>query len=69
MSRKIVIVVFSLLSAAFLFRFVQFGYKWLSGASSPEFNYKALTAWSAVYVVVCAAVAWTTAKLGKSEDT
>ena len=67
MIRKIVAVVFSLLSLAFLGRFAQYGYKWLSHATSPDLNYKALTAWCAVYVIVCAAIAWAAIKLPKDD--
>ena len=67
MIRKAVSIVFALLSAAFLFRFVQYGYNWLSGASTQDINYKALTVWSLVYVVVCAAIAWIVFRLGREE--
>lgn len=67
MIRKIVVTVFSLLALAFLFRFAQNGYKWLSHASSPDVNYKAMTIWCAIYVVVCAAIAWVTVRLPKEE--
>lgn len=50
-------VVFGLLSVAFLFRAAQFGYKWLSGAVQGETNFKAMTIWAFVYVVVCAGIA------------
>jgi TRAP-type C4-dicarboxylate transport system permease small subunit len=52
-----VTIVFGLLSAAFLFRALQFGYKWLSGAVEPETNFKAMTIWALIYVVVCAGIA------------
>lgn len=68
MIRKIVAVVFGLLSLVFLARLAQYGYKWLSHASSPDLNYKALTAWCAIYVVVCAAIAWAAIKLPKDES-
>lgn len=68
MIRKIVAVVFGLLSLAFFGRFVQYAYKWLSHAVSQDLNYKALTAWCAVYVVVCAAIAWAAIKLPKDES-
>ena len=52
-----VTIIFGLLSAAFLFRTLQFGYKWLSGAVESETNFKAMTIWALVYVLVCAGIA------------
>ncbi len=63
MLRKALSVVLAVLAIAFLARGVQYGYLWLSGASSPDANYKALTAWSGVYLVVCGALAWVVARL------
>lgn len=68
MIRKIITVVFALLAVAFFARLVQYGYKWLSHAPSQDLNYKALTAWCAVYVVVCAAVSWGVSRLPKEDD-
>jgi uncharacterized membrane protein len=53
----IVTVVFGLLSVAFLFRTVQFGYKWLARVVEGDTNFKAMTIWALVYVIVCAAIA------------
>jgi hypothetical protein len=63
MLRKAVSLLFAILAVAFLARGIQYGYLWMSGASSPEANYKALTAWSGVYLVVCGALAWVVARL------
>lgn len=52
-----VTVVFGLLSLAFLFRVGQFGYKWLSGVVEGDTNFKAMTIWALIYVVVCAGIA------------
>ena len=52
-----VTVVFGLLSLAFLFRAGQFGYKWLSGVVEGDTNFKAMTIWALIYVVVCAGIA------------
>jgi len=53
----IVTVVFGLLSVAFLFRTLQFGYKWLARVVEGDTNFKAMTIWALVYVIVCAAIA------------
>jgi len=53
----IVTVIFGLLSAAFLFRTVEFGYKWLTKAVEGDTNFKAMTIWALIYVVVCAGIA------------
>ncbi|MEI8089996.1 MAG: hypothetical protein WCG63_10445 [Opitutaceae bacterium] len=53
----IVTVVFGLLSVAFLFRALQFGYKWLARVVEGDTNFKAMTIWALVYVIVCAAIA------------
>jgi TRAP-type C4-dicarboxylate transport system permease small subunit len=63
MIRKAVAVVFALLSVAFLVRCIQYGYKWLSGAVEGDTNFKALTIWAFVYVVVCAGVAYAVSRL------
>jgi TRAP-type C4-dicarboxylate transport system permease small subunit len=68
MIRKAVALLFALLSVAFLVRGIQFGYKWLSGAVEGDANFKALTAWSAVYVVVCAGLAWLVSRLQSEEE-
>lgn len=52
-----VAVVFGLLSLAFLFRAGQFGYKWLGGVVEGDTNFKAMTIWALIYVVVCAGIA------------
>jgi TRAP-type C4-dicarboxylate transport system permease small subunit len=67
MIRKVVAVIFALLSLAFLFRFVQYGYKWVSGAVQGDTNFKALTIWSLVYVIVCAGIAFAVSKLSGEE--
>ncbi len=56
-ARWAVTVVFGLLSLAFLFRAGQFGYKWLSGVVEGDTNFKAMTIWALIYVVVCAGIA------------
>ena len=55
--RKVVAVIFALLLAAFAVRGLQYGYRWLTHAPSSEANFKALTLWCLVYVVVCAGIA------------
>jgi hypothetical protein len=55
--RWAVIGVFLLLAAGFLFRLIQNAYFWLSGRTLAEMNYKVLTVWCLVYVVVCSGVA------------
>ena len=52
----IVTVVFGLLSVAFLFRTGQFGYKWLARVVEGDTNFKAMTIWALVYVIVCVAI-------------
>jgi TRAP-type C4-dicarboxylate transport system permease small subunit len=56
-AQRAVTVVFGLLSLAFLFRAGQFGYKWLSGVVEGDTNFKAMTIWALIYVVVCAGIA------------
>ena len=56
-AQRAVTVVFGLLSLAFLFRAGQFGYKWLSGVVEGDTNFKAMTIWELIYVVVCAGIA------------
>ncbi|MBC7368137.1 MAG: hypothetical protein H7343_15215 [Undibacterium sp.] len=53
----VVTIIFGLLSAAFLFRTVQFGYKWLRHIVEGDTNFKAMTIWAAIYVVVCGGIA------------
>jgi TRAP-type C4-dicarboxylate transport system permease small subunit len=53
----IVTIVFGLLSVAFLFRTVQFGYKWLAKVVEGDTNFKAMTIWALVYVIVCGGIA------------
>lgn len=48
---------FSLLSLAFFFRFLQFGYKWLRHTVEGDANFKALTIWTLIYTVVCGVIA------------
>jgi hypothetical protein len=52
-----VTIVFALLSVAFLFRGVQLGLKWLRHVNEADLNFKAMTLWALLYVVVCAAIA------------
>ena len=52
-----VTIVFGLLSVAFFFRFAQFGIKWARHVVEGDVNFKALTLWALVYVVVCAGIA------------
>lgn len=52
-----VTIIFGLLSVAFLLRGVQFGYKWLRHVVEGDTNFKAMTIWALVYVVVCAGIA------------
>ncbi len=53
----VVTIVFGLLSVAFLFRTVQFGYKWVTRAVEGDTNFKAMTIWALIYVVVCGGIA------------
>lgn len=53
----VVTVVFGLLTLGFLFRAGQSGSKWLSGVVEGDTNFKALTIWALIYVVVCAGIA------------
>ena len=53
----IVTGIFGLLSVAFLFRAVQFGYKWIAKVVEGDTNFKAMTIWALIYVVVCAGIA------------
>lgn len=53
----IVTIVFGLLSVAFLFRTVQFGYKWPRHIVEGDTNFKAMTIWALIYVVVCGGIA------------
>jgi hypothetical protein len=51
-----VAVGFALLAAAFFFRFLEFGYKWLRHTVEDGANFKVLTCWALLYVVVCGAI-------------
>jgi len=53
----VVTIFFGLLSVAFLFRTVQFGYKWVTHAVEGDANFKAMTIWAVIYVVVCGGIA------------
>jgi hypothetical protein len=53
----IVTIIFGVLSVAFLFRAVQFGYKWLAKVVEGDTNFKAMTIWALIYVGVCAGIA------------
>lgn len=53
----IVSIIFGLLSVAFLFRALQFGYKWMAKVVEGDTNFKAMTIWALIYVVVCAGIA------------
>jgi len=53
----IVTILFGLLSVAFLFRAVQFAYKWLAKVVEGDTNFKAMTIWALIYVIVCAGIA------------
>jgi H+/Cl- antiporter ClcA len=52
-----VTIIFGLLSVAFLFRTVQFAYKWLTHVVEGDTNFKAMTIWALIYVVVCGGIA------------
>ncbi len=67
MIRKLFILFFSVLSVAFFGRGVYYAYRWLSHAASPDLNYKALTVWCVVYVIVCAGIAWGLSRLPQEE--
>ena len=67
-TRWALIVIFGLLSAGFLLRFFQYGFNWVSGAESADLNYKALTIWSLIYVVVCAGIAFAAWRIPAEED-
>ena len=64
----IVTAVFGLLSLAFLFRGFQFGYKWLRHVVEGDTNFKAMTIWALVYVVVCAGIAAVAYFMPREED-
>jgi H+/Cl- antiporter ClcA len=64
-----VIGFFGLLTLGFLFRFLQNGYHWLGGHSTADVNYKALTVWCLVYVVVCSGIAAFAYWLPAEDDT
>ena len=53
----IVTAFFGLLCVVFLFRGVQFGSKWLRHVVEGDTNFKAMTLWALVYVVVCGGIA------------
>lgn len=53
----VVTIIFGLLSIAFLFRTVQFAYKWLRHIVEGDTNFKAMTIWALIYVVVCGGIA------------
>ena len=53
----VVTIIFGLLSVAFLLRTVQFGYKWLRHIVEGDTNFKAMTIWALIYVVVCGGIA------------
>jgi hypothetical protein len=71
MIRKGFIGFFAVLALGFVLRAFQYGYKWMTGVTSPDVNYKALTIWCLVYVLVCVAVAWGISRLSadRSDDT
>lgn len=52
--RRLVVGVLLVLAAGFALRLLQNGYHWMAGHGSAENNYRALTAWCAFYLVVCA---------------
>jgi hypothetical protein len=54
----IVTVVFGALSLAFLLRAVIYGAKWLRHVVEGDANFKALTVWCLLYMIVCAAIAF-----------
>lgn len=53
----IVTIFFGLLTVGFLLRFFQYGYKWLAHVVEGDANFKVMTVWSLIYVVVCGAIA------------
>jgi hypothetical protein len=53
----LVAVFFGLLAVAFFLRFLQYGYKWLAHVVDGDANFKAMTAWTLIYVIVCGAIA------------
>ncbi len=57
-----------LLAAGFLLRLIENAYHWLAGHSSAAANYKALTAWCLIYLVVCGGLAWLSHRLPAGED-
>jgi hypothetical protein len=52
-----VTVIFALLAVGFLFRSCQYGYKWLAHVVEGDANFKVMTVWALIYVIVCGAIA------------
>jgi hypothetical protein len=55
--RWVVIIIFGGLSIGFLARTLQYGYRWLSGASTADVNYRVMTIAAVIYSVVCGVIA------------
>ncbi len=66
--RRVVVGGFLLLAAGFGLRLCQYAYHWLAGHGTADTNYKALTAWCLVYLLVCGGVAWIVHRLPAGED-
>ena len=64
----IVTVIFSLLSLAFLFRTLQFAWKWMRHVVEGDANFKALTAWGLIYFLICTAIAAVAYFMPRDED-
>lgn len=67
--RWAVIGFFALLAVGFLLRLLQNGYHWLGGHSTADVNYKVLTVWCLIYLVVCGGIAAFAYWLPSEEDT
>lgn len=53
----IITIFFGLLTVGFFLRFLQYGYKWLAHVVEGDANFKVMTVWALIYVVVCGAIA------------
>jgi H+/Cl- antiporter ClcA len=66
--RRALVGGFLLLAVGFALRFCQNAYHWLAGHGTAETNYKALTAWCLVYLLVCGGAAWIVHRLPSGDD-
>lgn len=63
----VVAIVFGLLAVAFLIRSILYGVKWLRHVVEAGANFKALTIWCLIYMVVCAAIAFVAFRFPRAE--